>query len=238
MRLASGLLVLAALASACGGGGDAPETPPAADATPAPAESVAEAGALVVSGEPVAFAPASGPDLTVEVGTDGSCVVPETSFDDQPDEITLCAGHFSGAGGDFVVATIGRAVDRYDVGVLCSSGGDNYHLTAAALGAGTPVIQQFDFAEVGEVAGVVLFEGLLAESDSAPTVLVAQPEGATCPQYHGVGEVGADLVTQGGLNGATVLGYPGPDGNLGTCTRVAGGGFVTEPASGDTCPED
>lgn len=236
MRFRSGLLVVVLLASACGGGGD--DEPPAAAATPAPAESVAEAGALDVSGEPVAFAPASGPALTVEVGSDGSCVVPESSFDDQPDEIALCAGHFSGAGGDFVVATIGRAVDRYDVGVLCSSGGDDYHLTAAALGAGTPVIQQFDFAEVGEVAGVVLFEGLLAESDSAPAVLVAQPEGASCPQFHGVGEVGADLVTQGGLNGATVLGYPGPDGKLGTCTRVAGGGFVTEPASGDTCPED
>jgi hypothetical protein len=233
MRLRCVFVVLAVALTGCSGGGA--DDPPAADPTAARGRPSAAAD-LVVSGEPVAFEPATGVDVTVPVGDDGACELPHLSFDDQPAAAALCGGHFSGAGGDFIVATVGRAVDRYDVGVLCSGGGDDYHLTAAVIGSGTPVIQRFEFAELGEVAGVVLFEGLLAEAKSAPAVLVWQPEGADCPQFHGVGEVAADLVTEGGLNEATFLGYRGAGGNSATCTRVVDGAFVTEPAAGESCP--
>lgn len=235
------VILLAVLLGACGGnddgnGGSVDATDNAE--TSVPSEEPAEAGAeLVVTGDPVHFRPAAGVELTVPVGADGSCEVPETSFDDQPDFVTLCAGHFSGTGGDFLVVVITREVDSHDVGIFCSSGGDDYRLVASIIGAGTPVTQQLDFAGIGEVAGMVLYDGFLSDASSADVVLVSQPQGSECPTFHGVGEVSTDVITpQGGLNGATTVGYAGPNGELATCTTVVDDGFVTTPARGGTCP--
>src|SRR5687768_14572563 len=112
IRLVPMLVALMVLLAACGGGGDdgddgsapdAQETETTSEETDDSGEPAEPAEELVTSGEPVLFEAASGVELTVPVGDDGSCPVPDTSFDDQEDFVALCAGHFSGAGGDFLV---------------------------------------------------------------------------------------------------------------------------------------